>query len=118
MVTVPTFTNKDYYLAVRSLLKKRWLEQIAICKANSLAIRKPHSEYSYSELNNLFWNKAVGRSVARHLHIAYVLIKGKPYEKIECPKENNSPNWKKIQEYINQAIENAAKQEKAVEHVA
>ena len=37
----------------------------------------------------------------RHWHIAYCLLRGTPYEKIEKPKEGNEPNQALIEKYVN-----------------
>jgi hypothetical protein len=33
------------------------------------------------------------KKLFRHKHIAYCLLKGRVYEQIEKPSENNPPNW-------------------------
>lgn len=38
----------------------------------------------------------------RHKHIAWSLLKGTPYDKIEKPHEENQPNWNKIEKYVNE----------------
>lgn len=38
----------------------------------------------------------------RHRHIAWSLLKGTPYDKIEQPHENNKPNWKEVEKYVNE----------------
>lgn len=36
----------------------------------------------------------------RHLHIAYCLLRGTEYSKIESPREGNKPNWRIVDQYI------------------
>lgn len=44
----------------------------------------------------------------RHRHIAYCLLRGTEYERIEKPREGNEPNWKLIdqlrQEYAHEDV--------------
>jgi hypothetical protein len=42
----------------------------------------------------------------RHHHIAYSLLRGKKYESIEKPAENNKPNFQFIQEIQNEHTKN------------
>lgn len=52
---------------------------------------------------NLNWTKEILRYEMRLLHIAHSLMKGRSYEKIERPKEENrlgEHEWKLINEYI------------------
>lgn len=43
--------------------------------------------------------------VARHTHIAYCLLRGREYDEIERPADDNPPNWEVIEairtEYAN-----------------
>jgi hypothetical protein len=44
--------------------------------------------------------RGVVRSEARHTHIAYGLIRGKQYEKIERPGADNPPTWDRVRKMI------------------
>jgi maltose-binding protein MalE len=41
---------------------------------------------------------------ARHKHIAYGLLRGKPYEKIEQPRKDNKPVMGLVEAYIKEAV--------------
>lgn len=46
------------------------------------------------------------RQYARCMHIAYSLMRGRLYEQIEKPAENNPPNWDTIKEIQNEYTKN------------
>lgn len=54
-----------------------------------------HQPHTYREL----WAAQRISKDFRYRHIAYCLLRGTDYEKIECPRENNEPDWSLIEEY-------------------
>ncbi len=77
--------------------KKEELKQLA------LKIRKLKSQRK--ETDNQ-WEISLEKRKFRHDHIAYCLVRGRVYEQIEQPHENNKPNWN----IINKSKDNLQKQ--------
>lgn len=67
-------------------------------KSLAIEIRQLKSQRNFS--NNGYVHGLSGKQYhARHLHIAYCLIRGRSYEQIENKvRENNEPNWRYVDE--------------------
>lgn len=81
-------------------LKKYLKEQAALIRETKKELKECQRENSgrdgglYSTLKKLSWDY-------RHHHIAYSMMRGKSYEFIEKPREENKPNMAFIQEIRN-----------------
>lgn len=83
-------------MSVLSNLKKYLKEQAALIRATKKELKDyqkanaGHDGGRFFVLKNLSWDY-------RHHHIAYSLLKGKLYEVIEKPREDNKPDTQLIQ---------------------
>jgi len=88
-----------------SNLKKYLKEEAALIKTNRVELKtfqKQNNGY-----DNGFFKKIKSLSTNyRHYHIAYSLLKGKNYNQIEKPSENNKPDMSFIEEIKNAYTEN------------
>jgi len=65
-------------------------------------LSKPHDANCALLQAKLHWMK----SDCRHKHIAYCLLRGRPYEVIEKPRQGNEPNQILIKEIMDAYTEN------------
>jgi hypothetical protein len=74
-------------------------------KTEAVGIRTAKSEFKDCQRKNPYgaykaqWAKEEKQQDFRHKHIAYCLLRGTPYEKIENPREGNDPNWDAIEKF-------------------
>lgn len=88
------FKTREMYLAVKEELK----ELAVIIRKLKFSRKLPNRG------DRLLWEieseiDAKSRK-ARHLHIAYCLLRGTEYNDIEKPRAENSPSWSLINGYI------------------
>jgi hypothetical protein len=74
---------------------KNELKELSIeIKNIKISLKKQQKEACYGQsFYKLEIEKKKLKSLFRHKHIAYCLLKGRVYEQIEKPSENNPPNW-------------------------
>ena len=75
---------------------KQELKQLAV-EIRELKSQRKSSKYGF--VDGLYYK----RYYARHKHIAYCLLRGVPYEKIEQPHPDNKPVWAEVDRIIDRA---------------
>jgi hypothetical protein len=63
----------------------------------TLKFSRKGGDKNHKKLWDICYNLAGQKHTYRHTHIAYCLVRGRTYEQIENPAENNKPNLKLIE---------------------
>lgn len=91
-------------------MSKIW-ELKKILKEKAVEIRKTKEETKELQRDGTYagdLQSSIRKDKAwyRYRHIAYCLLRGRKYEEIEKPRQDNPPNWEIIKEVQNAYTEN------------
>lgn len=84
-------------LSIKSEIKNLAVE----LRGLKLSIKDHNRNSRWERLWSDIGKRRLNARRCRHLLIAYGLLRGMKYERIECPREGNEPDWKAVEEIQN-----------------